>query len=270
MMSLQELGVKNLERVVVKTRNEMQFGSRKLEAGEPVLYFENIQIALLSEHATLVAARGGFENEPLVVWENREDTVFEFSNGTLNTTSFNLLLAADMISTNNDFAVPYAETQDLEIDDKNQIILKYEPMLTKKSFFYVYDYNNIQRRVRPKSIVGRIVTFGEGLVGKKVMCDYYFNYKSEALHYILGRERLSNTYSIEATFLMKDENEGLEHTGIIEMPKVHIMSNINLRMGERANPMVSTFKVVAMPERQGDRDSVICKISYLDKDITGI
>lgn len=270
MTSLQELGIKNLERVTIKARTEMEFGNRILEAGEPILYFENIQIAQLSENSTLVAARGGYENEPLVIWENRDDTVFDFSNGTLNTTSFNLLLAANMIATNNDFAVPYAETQDLEIDKNGQIYLKYEPLLTKKHFFYVYDYNNLQERVYPVSIVGRIVTFDKKYTGKNVACDYYFNYKSEALHYILGRERLASTYSLEATFLMKDENEGLEHTGIIEMPKVHVMSNINLRMGERANPMVSTFRVVAMPERQGNHDSVICKISYLDKDITGI
>ena len=96
-MILQELGIKDLERVCLKTREEIAFGNRVLEAGEPVLYFENIQIALLSEQVNPIMARGGWGNEPLVIWEDRKETMFSFTNGTLNTTSFNLLLNADML-----------------------------------------------------------------------------------------------------------------------------------------------------------------------------
>ena len=48
MNTLEELGIKNLERVCIKTKNEVAFGERLLEAGEPVIYFDNLQIALLS------------------------------------------------------------------------------------------------------------------------------------------------------------------------------------------------------------------------------
>ena len=69
---------------------------------------------------------------------------------------------------------------------------------------------------------------------------------------------------------LKDENEGLLHTGIIEMPKVYIMSNIDLRMGERANPTVGTFRVVAMPENVDDYERLVYRITYLDEDIYGV
>jgi hypothetical protein len=59
---IQELGIKDLEHVVLKARDYMKFGSYSFEPGEPVLYFRNIQIALLSENTNVVAARGGFLN----------------------------------------------------------------------------------------------------------------------------------------------------------------------------------------------------------------
>ena len=86
----------------------------------------------------------------------------------------------------------------------------------------------------------------------------------------MNRERKANLYSLEATFYLKDENDGLLHTGILEMPKVYIMSNINLRMGERADPTVGTFRIVAMPDMLDDVADTVCRITYLDEDIYGI
>jgi hypothetical protein len=86
----------------------------------------------------------------------------------------------------------------------------------------------------------------------------------------MNRERKANLYTLEATFYLKDENAGLLHTGVLEMPKVYIMSNINLRMGERADPTVGTFRIVAMPDTLDDNEYTICRVSYLDEDIYGI
>ena len=99
-MTLQELGIKDLETVCIKTREEVAFGNRVLEPGEPVLYFDNVQIGLLSEQVTPVMARGGWGNEPLVIWEDRKETMFSFTNGTLNAVSFNLLLNDNMLQAN--------------------------------------------------------------------------------------------------------------------------------------------------------------------------
>jgi hypothetical protein len=73
---IQEMGVKDLEHVVLKARDYIDIGPYTFEPGEPVLYFRNIQIALLSENTQVVAARGGFLNQPRVVWEDRSDTTF--------------------------------------------------------------------------------------------------------------------------------------------------------------------------------------------------
>ena len=266
-MTLQELGIKDLETVCLKTRERVIFGNRVLEPGEPVVYFDNIQIGLLSEQVKPTMARGGWGNEPLVIWEDRQETIFAFSNGTINTISFNLLLNANMIQTQPEEPLFFVE-KDKFIDDWGNITLKYEPDQSKKMFFFVYDLDNIQKKITPTSINGRVVSFGKEHAGQVVLCDYYFNHKKDTILYSMGRERFTNLYSLEATFLMKDENEGLLHTGLLRMPKVRVVSNINMRMGERADPTVSTFNVIAIPESKGNRESVVCEILYLDEDIT--
>ena len=94
---IQEMGIKDLEQVVLKAKDYITLGSYTFEPGEPVLYFKNIQIALLSESTTVIAARGGYLNQPRVIWEDRSDTTFSFSNGTLNPISLNMLLEANML-----------------------------------------------------------------------------------------------------------------------------------------------------------------------------
>ena len=269
-MILQELGIKDLERVCIKTREEVTFGKRVLEAGEPVMYFENIQIALLSEQVTPIMARGGWGNEPRVIWEDRKETIFSFTNGTLNTTSFNFLLNANMLQAKPDQPLFFVE--DLYIDSDGIINLKFIPETKhKKIFFYLYDFDNLQERITPISIEGRKVMFDSKYADMVVRCDYYFYHDNEdTVVYSMARERFTNLYTLEATFLMKDENEGLYHTGLLRMPKVRVVSNINLRMGERADPAVSTFNIIALPETQGDREAVVCEVLYLDKDILGI
>ena len=52
------------------------------------------------------------------------------------------------------------------------------------------------------------------------------------------------------------------------MPKVRVVSDISLRLGERADPVVSTFNIVGLPETLG-KNSTIVEITRLGTDIDG-
>ena len=124
--------------------------------------------------------------------------------------------------------------------------------------------------ITPVSENGREVVFSKEYADCSIMTDYYFLPKNGAQIYTMARERKSNLYTLEATFYLKDENDGRLHTGILEMPKVYIMSNINLRMGERADPTVGTFRIVAMPENYDSYEAMVWRVTYLDEDVYGI
>ena len=265
---IQEMGIKDLEHVVLKARDYITLGGHSFEPGEPVLYFKNIQIALLSENTQVIAARGGFLNQPRVVWEDRSDTTFQFSNGTLNPISLNMLLEANML----ELIEPIVPIQEVVEVENGKTYLRHEPELSRKRYYKILEAENIQHyaKLKPLSEEGNLVCFKDKELNATIVADYYFKHKNSALIYTMNRERKANLYSLEATFQLKDENDGLIHTGILEMPKVYIMSNINLRMGERADPTVGTFRIVAMPEDVDGYDSMVCRVTYLDDDIYGI
>ena len=75
-MKDQYFGHKELYEVVLRAKNPMQFGSRYIEADEPVLYFDNIQISTLSEQNSPIMARGGWANMPRVIWDDRSEVQF--------------------------------------------------------------------------------------------------------------------------------------------------------------------------------------------------
>jgi hypothetical protein len=45
----QYFGIKELYEVTLRAKTAMQFGDRDIEADEPVLYFQNISMSMLSE-----------------------------------------------------------------------------------------------------------------------------------------------------------------------------------------------------------------------------
>ena len=69
----QYFGTKELYEVVLRAKVPMRFGSRQLEEGEPVLYFENVTMSVLSEKNSPIMARGGWSNLPRVIWEDRSE-----------------------------------------------------------------------------------------------------------------------------------------------------------------------------------------------------
>ena len=65
---------------------------------------------------------------------------------------------------------------------------------------------------------------------------------------------------------LKDDQTGHNITGIIKMPKVKLMSDLSMRLGKDASPMVAQFSLTAYPsELSGDIN--ICDITYLSSDI---
>ena len=51
------------------------------------------------------------------------------------------------------------------------------------------------------------------------------------------------------------------------MPKVRVVSDISLRLGERADPTMSVFNIIGMPETTTDKKSLLLEITRLSEDI---
>lgn len=300
-MKDQYFGHKELYEVVLRAKNPIQFGNRYIEADEPVLYFDNIQISTLSEQNSPIMARGGWANMPRVIWEDRSEVQFQLVEGVMSSVGMGILLSANVLSEQDRqplyihmkegplVAYEHELTSESETKVCTCVDLKYEPIIypVKKMFIFDYENNAIQNKIYGKKIdnikdgyqnpVYRIELYNDknctipAKNNREYVVDYYYEYgvkeNEEALIYCVNKERFNGLFTLEAKFYSKDENEGQNYTNIVYMPKVRIVSNINLRLGERADPTVSTFNIIGLPETVGDQKNLIMEITRLNGDI---
>lgn len=272
-------GIKELYEVVLKAKIPMRFGDRDLEPGEPVLYFENVKMAVLSESSMPIMARGGWSNMPLVIWEDRSEVSFTMTEGVMSSVSMGILLSAHVnLKPKKEILMVPKREGPFTLDENDCFELEHMPILppTKKVFIYEY-----QRDVAQKKVYGDIIETKINLLGERIpkirvkdadatkyyIADYYYEYDNEALVYLIQKDRFNGLFSLEGKFYSKDENDGLDYTNLIYMPKVRVVSDINLRLGERADPTTSVFNIVGMPEKTEESNNLIMKIVRLSEDI---
>ena len=290
----QYFGHKELYEVVLRAKTDMQFGDRKIEAEEPVLYFKNIQMSLVSEQNRPVFARGGWANMPRVIWDERSEVSFQMTEGVMSNVGMSILLNANVTSLEKDKPL-YVHKQEypLVMNDKGEVYLQHWPVENniRKTFIFDYARDAVQKKIYGKRVHGIKDPFDDTIElpclqlfddknctipadnSRNYLVDYYYSYGAkegeEALIYSVKKERFNGLFTLEAKFYSKDENEGKNYTNILYMPKVRIVSNINLRLGERADPTVSNFNIIGIPETVGEQKSLIMEITRLGQDIDG-
>lgn len=291
----QYFGHKELYEVVLRAKIPMQFGDRYIEADEPVLYFNNVNMSLLTEQNSPIFARGGFGNMPRVIWDERSEVQFQMIEGVMSAVGMSILLGANVVSReDNKPLYIHMKEGPLTMSKDNVVTLKHWPVHypLKKTFIFDYERDAIQQKlygqryiaesdqqkldngiITLNDVIPRIAIFTDkncetkAKNNRKYVIDYYYKYEDEALIYSVQKERFNGLFTLEGKFYSKDENEGKNYTNLIYMPKVRIVSNINLRLGERADPTVSTFNIIGLPETIGESKNLIMEITRLNEDI---
>lgn len=282
-------GVKQLYEVVLRAKVPMQFGKRYLQADQPVLYFQNINFATLSEKSSPIMARGGWSNLPHVIWEDRSQVNFQLSEGVMSSVSMGILLSASVTENRPGQTILIHKRQGpYQLVENNLLYLQHWPVSheQKKTFIYEYERDVAQKKVYGKRITDKVDPYDETIErpclqiyedkaletladpNKEYIVDYYYQYLDEAIFYTVQKERFNGLFTLEGKFYVKDENDGINYTNLIYMPKVRVVSSIDLRLGERANPSVATFNIIGMPQNTAyDRKGLILQITRLNKDI---
>ena len=284
----QYFGIKELYEVVLRARNSMNFGNRRVEVDEPVLYFENISMSLLRERNNVIMARGGWSNMPRVIWEDRSEVEFTLSEGVISSISLGILLSTQIGIKGKE--EPYLISKregPFYPTDKGRIHLQHWPVEypKKKTFIFDYERDVVQQKIYGKRIYDEPDDFDPTSyvpclelykdkelkeladTDREYLIDYYYEYNKESLLYTIQKERFNGLFSLEGRFYSKDENDGYNYTNLIYMPKVRVVSDINLRLGERADPTVSVFNIIALPENTAGKNNLILEITRLNEDL---
>ena len=229
---------KDLEKVSLKATYNIEIGNRKIVPGETIAFFDKIQVATLDEEKTIVAATGGFDNRAHVIWETTKDVRLRFTQGVFSKEHFALLTNARLIEQSTD-PVLISEHEEKETDENGIITLKHTPI-------DIFIYNkNTGERITEYSLEGATLTLTVPYL--EVLIDYTFNYINSILDYKIGKQLINGFVALEGRTRIKDDVSGQVVTGIIKIPKLKLLTELSVRLGEQASPITGGFDAMGIP-----------------------
>lgn len=229
------MGIKELYDMKLKAYSSFQIGNRQIEAGEVIAAFDNIQIANLQEIKKSVSAHGGYNDWTYVTWENTKEVDLVFSQGIFSKTHLALLSNSNLIFKSTNEVIKISERELVETDAEGSYHLKYEDK--NPTNIFIYNKNTGQRY----SLTDQIDPFTDLII------DYEWEYIEGGEIMEIGNRLTDGFMSLEARTKTKDDITGKVKTAILKIPKLKIVSSLSMRLGENANPMVSTFKAIGYP-----------------------
>ena len=252
-------GTKELYDVSLKSTFPMRIGNREIEAEETILHFDKIEISTLDTVTSRVAAVGGFDNRPQVIWENTKQVNFTIKKGVLSRTSWALISNSKILtSTESTNRLRINCYEELESNEEGKVILKYTP---EKLFLYNAVTNE---KIKEYEIADNIITLAEPYLS--VVADYTYIYKDNYETLKIGKRLLEGFLSLEGKIELKDDKDGLEKTGILKIPKITLVTDLSIRLGTEAQPMVGIFNMIGFPV--GSRgNSSVCSITFLEENL---
>lgn len=253
---------KDFESVRLKATYNMEIGGRTIEPGETIAYFDKVQIAGLSEVRDYITAHGGFEDRTRVIWDRTKELRLSFSRGVFSKEQFALMYNSQLfeVAQGDLVKVPYREY--LESDENGVITCKYAPVHD----IYVYNKNTGKRlsfEIVDDEEKNKLLIEDPYV---DVIIDYYFDYNGNTSVVKIGQRLLTGFVELEGITRVKDDETGRIVTGIIKIPHLRLMSDLSIRLGAAANPVVATFSGTAFPVGPRGNTRVV-EFYYLDDDI---
>ena len=83
---------------------------------------------------------------------------------------------------------------------------------------------------------------------------------------ILGQKYLRGFLQLEGKSRVKDDITGKTHTVLLRIPRLKLVSDLSMRLGREAGPLLANFSAVAYPDSCG-RDKKIMEMLFLNDDI---
>lgn len=249
-----QFNFKELYDVVLKPITAIQVGDKRIEPYETFTYFDKIQVGNFQEIAKTASATGGKGNATHIVWRSSKEMKVSLTQGVfserqmLAMSNANILNVSDnaeaLVWQREEDLMPAKTSMTLENDTEptfgNFYKLLYQPV--HNECFFVYDAvgNKVEYKYteEPDKIYveqGGALTF-----------DYFYTAPLEQIISI-GEEWFKGYFMLSAKTTIKDDTTGRTKTGIINIPKLKIMSSLQIQAGKDAYPMVQTVDLTAYP-----------------------
>jgi hypothetical protein len=266
-------GVKELYGVVLKCTSNIEINGKWFQEGEPIIFFDKIQIAYLDEQKHRTSAKGGYGNQALIKWEDTTGMNIQLSEGVISDVGLSILSNSKILSQDKDtILIPYSEILESEKEGTNvyALCLKHIPVNENAIYLYRngkrissfdYEINNSKGKI----LINDVDDEAE-IEPPKYNVYYEYIYTGNANNLCIGQRLVRGFLSLTGRMRLKDDQNGKETTCLIEIPKVELMSDLTMRLGSGVSPYVYGFNLQAHPV--GERgNQYVCKFTMLDEDI---
>ena len=249
---------KDFESVRLKATYKLEIGNRTIEPGETIAYFDQIQIAGLSEFREYVTAHGGYEDRVRVIWDRTKELNLTFTRGVFTAEQLALWVNGRLIEAGDNDVVKTPMREFLESDENGVITCKYIPVHD------IFVYNKETGEKLEFTQDEKELTIESAYTD--VIVDYDFDYTGGGRLIRIGQRLLTGFVELEGITRVKDDTTGQIVTGIIHIPHLKLMSDLSIRLGAQANPVAANFKAMGVPV--GSRgNTYVVEFYYLEDDI---
>lgn len=252
------LGFKELYDVTLKATYNIEVGGRTIEPGEVIAIFDRVQLAQFNEIKSYISANGGFNNRARVIWNDTKEMKVSFSQGVFSQSQMALLTNSKLINSGKQDNLFIHKRVELESDESGKITLQHYPI---KPFVY---NKNTGEKLSILSQNDKTLVIGTSYLD--VVVDYEYSYQNKYQTLSIGSNLTDGYLSFTAKTRIKDDVTGQVKTGIITIPKLKLMSDLSMVLGDNAAPQMGRFDAVAIPV--GNKgNQVVMEFVMLDDDI---
>lgn len=230
---------KDFESVRLKATYEMKIGNHTIQPGETIAMFDKIQIAGFNEINQHITANGGYSNAPRVFWTTAKELRLNFSHGVFSQEQLALIYNSYLYTSQANEVIKVTYREALESDQEGKITLKYTPA----HLVFVYKKETGEKLEFTQS--GNQLTITEPYCD--VIVDYEFDYDGGGSVIEMGRRVFNGYIELEGITRLKDDTTGQVVTGLIRVPRLKLMSDLSIRLGAQASPIVGSFNAVGVP-----------------------
>lgn len=251
--------IKELYDVSLKATLNIEIGEKTFLPGETILHFDELQLSNLTDQSNYHTATGGAYNSVLISWDTTKAVDLICQKGVVSRTGLAILLNSKLSTDTISISVPYTDIQTTDITGK--LVTKYLP----SSEFFIYN----EEGSTPIGFTTNLKTI-TGLQPSTIYTmQYNFTYTEGAQVISMGSRLLNGYLKLTAKMRLKDDSDGHTTTGLLEIPRVRLVSDLSMRLGSHATPDVSNFRLQGDPV--GERNNAyVCKLTFLDTDIDSI
>ena len=254
-----ELSFKELYDVSLKATYPIEVGGNSIESGEIIASFDKIQLANFQEIKSTISANGGYGNTSLITWESTKEVKINFTQGVFSKIQLALMTNANLVENKEQEKILIDKKQEFESDENGDIIL---PLDCQEKIF-IYD-TATGKKITSWTRKDNILNLNQPY--KTVVIAYQYPYTNKHITLTIGRALTQGYLSLTGKMRIKDDITGKVKTGIINIPKLRLMSDLSMRVGSDAIPQVGRLDAVAVPEGARGQQKVM-EIIFLDDDI---